>query len=162
MPAKRVPAAPAKPAPKPKAGGRASAQAVAPPTPEPVKAAPKGKAAAGKAAPAARGKAKQPAPPPAKAPTIGAKQLADGFADRHQIPRKQARAMVDDLLGALAGHVRAGDKLRLDGLGVLQARRRSARTGRNPATGESIQVAASTKIVFRPAKELKQAVLGED
>ena len=44
------------------------------------------------------------------------------------------------------------------GLGILQVRTRAARTGRNPATGEEIQIKASKKVAFRPAKELKDAV----
>jgi DNA-binding protein HU-beta len=55
-------------------------------------------------------------------------------------------------------HLKQGDKIRLTGLGILQVRSRAARTGRNPATGESIKIAASKKIAFRPAKELKEAV----
>ncbi len=51
-----------------------------------------------------------------------------------------------------------GNKIRLSGLGILQVLDRTARTARNPATGESVVVAASKKIAFRPAKELKTAV----
>ena len=51
-----------------------------------------------------------------------------------------------------------GDKIRLTGLGILQVRARPARMGRNPATGESVEIAASRKITFRAAKELKKAV----
>ena len=55
-------------------------------------------------------------------------------------------------------HLTKGDKIRLTGLGILVVRSRPARTGRNPATGEAIQIAASKKVTFRPAKELKEAV----
>jgi DNA-binding protein HU-beta len=55
-------------------------------------------------------------------------------------------------------HLRNGDKIRLTGLGILQVRSRPARTGRNPGTGEVIEIKASKKIAFRPAKELKEAV----
>jgi len=51
-----------------------------------------------------------------------------------------------------------GDKVRLTGLGILQVRKRAARMGRNPATGEAIKIKASKKIAFRAAKELKEAV----
>ena len=44
------------------------------------------------------------------------------------------------------------------GHGILQVRHRAARVGRNPATGEPIQIKASKKVAFRPAKELKEAV----
>ena len=49
-------------------------------------------------------------------------------------------------------------KVRITGLGILQVRSRPARTGRNPATGEPIEIKASKKIAFRPAKDLKDAV----
>ena len=54
-------------------------------------------------------------------------------------------------------HLRQGDEIRIGGLGTLEVRKREARTGRNPATGEAI-IAASKKVAFRPAKELKEAV----
>jgi DNA-binding protein HU-beta len=46
----------------------------------------------------------------------------------------------------------------MSGLGTLEVRNRAARMGRNPATGEAMQIKASKKIAFRPAKELKAAV----
>jgi len=51
-----------------------------------------------------------------------------------------------------------GKRIRLNGLGILQVRKRPARMGRNPATGEAIKIKASKKIAFRPAKELKESV----
>lgn len=52
----------------------------------------------------------------------------------------------------------AGRPHSVNGLGTLEVRQREARTGRNPATGEMMQIAASKKVAFRPAKELKEAV----
>ena len=46
----------------------------------------------------------------------------------------------------------------IGGLGILQVRKRPARTGRNPATGEPIKIKASKKVAFRPAKDLKEAI----
>jgi DNA-binding protein HU-beta len=48
---------------------------------------------------------------------------------------------------------------RIGGLGTLEVRKREARTGRNPATGDTMQIAASKKVAFRPAKELKEAAI---
>ena len=48
--------------------------------------------------------------------------------------------------------------IRLNGLGILQVRKRAARMGRNPATGEAIKIKASKKVAFRASKELKTAV----
>jgi DNA-binding protein HU-beta len=46
----------------------------------------------------------------------------------------------------------------INGLGTLEVRKREARTGCNPATGETLEIAASKKVAFRPARELKEAV----
>jgi nucleoid DNA-binding protein len=55
-------------------------------------------------------------------------------------------------------HLKRGDKIRLTGIGIFQVRKRPARMGRNPATGEAIKIKASKKVAFRPSKELKEAV----
>ena len=51
-----------------------------------------------------------------------------------------------------------GERIRIAGLGILQVRKRPARMGRNPATGEPIKIKASKKVAFRAAKDLKEAV----
>ena len=51
-----------------------------------------------------------------------------------------------------------GEGIRIAGLGILQVRKRAARMGRNPATGEAIKIKASKKVAFRASKELKLAV----
>jgi DNA-binding protein HU-beta len=55
-------------------------------------------------------------------------------------------------------YLKKGAKIRIGGLGVLQVRKRPARMGRNPATGEAIKIKASKKVAFRAAKELKESV----
>jgi DNA-binding protein HU-beta len=55
-------------------------------------------------------------------------------------------------------HLKKGDRIRIVGLGILQVRKRAARPGRNPATGEPIKIKASKKVAFRASKELKEAV----
>ena len=66
--------------------------------------------------------------------------------------------MLGDLVGLVTKHLKKGDRIRIGGLGILQVRKRAARMGRNPATGEPIQIKASKKVAFRAAKELKEAV----
>jgi DNA-binding protein HU-beta len=90
--------------------------------------------------------------------TVTLKQFAAELAEGHDLPKKVAEAVLADLVKLAAKHLTQGDKIRLTGLGILQVRARPARMGRNPATGESIQIAASKKIAFRPAKELKDTV----
>ena len=86
------------------------------------------------------------------------KQIAAELAESHDLPKKQAEAILSDLVTVTTRHLKKGDKIRLTGLGILQVRARPARMGRNPATGEAIKIKASKKITFRPAKELKESV----
>jgi DNA-binding protein HU-beta len=90
--------------------------------------------------------------------TITLKHLAAELADSHEIAKRQAEAVLGDLVTLTTRHLKKGAKIRLTGLGILQVRKRAARMGRNPATGEAIKIKASKKIAFRPAKELKEAV----
>jgi DNA-binding protein HU-beta len=92
-------------------------------------------------------------------PTVTLKQIAGELAEKHDIPKKQSEAMLNDLIMMLGKHLKKGDRVRMAGLGILQVRKRPARMGRNPATGEQIQIKASKKIAFRPAKELKESVM---
>jgi DNA-binding protein HU-beta len=62
------------------------------------------------------------------------------------------------MVGLVTKHLKKGDRIRIGGLGILQVRKRAARMGRNPATGEPIQIKASKMVAFRAAKELKEAV----
>ena len=55
-------------------------------------------------------------------------------------------------------HLKKGERIRIVGLGILQVRKRAARMGRNPATGEPIKIKASKKVAFRAAKDLKEAI----
>jgi DNA-binding protein HU-beta len=94
----------------------------------------------------------------AGATTVTLKQIAAELAEGHDLPKKQAEAVLGDLITLTTRHLKQGDKIRLNGLGIFSIQMRQARTGRNPATGEAIQIKASKKIAFRPAKELKEAV----
>jgi DNA-binding protein HU-beta len=92
------------------------------------------------------------------APAVTLKHLAARLAAVHEIPKRQAEAVLADLIGLIARHLKKGDRIRISGLGILQVRKRAARLGRNPATGATIKIKASRKVAFRAAKELKQAV----
>ena len=102
--------------------------------------------------------ATQPATAKPKVNTVSLKHLAASLAETHEMPKKQAEALLGDLVNLVTKHLKKGDRIRLVGLGVLQVRKRAARMGRNPATGEPIQIKASKKVAFRAAKELKEAV----
>lgn len=90
--------------------------------------------------------------------TITLKHLAAALADDHELSKKQTEAILGDLVTKVTNHLKNGDRVRIVGLGILQVRERAARVGRNPATGEPIEIKASKKIAFRPAKELKDAI----
>jgi DNA-binding protein HU-beta len=90
--------------------------------------------------------------------TITLKQMAAELAESHDLPKKQAEAVLGDLMTLATRHLQDGDKIRLTGLGILQVQNRPARMGRNPGTGEAIEIKASKKIAFRAAKELKEAI----
>ena len=89
---------------------------------------------------------------------VALKHPAAELADSHDLTKKQAEAVLGDLVTLATKHPKKGDKIRLNGLGVLQVGKRAAKVGQNPATGEAIKIKASRKIAFRPAKELKEAV----
>jgi len=91
-------------------------------------------------------------------PTVTLKHLAAELAESHEVAKKQAEAMLNDMVGSIVKHLKKGNRLRIVGLGILQVRHRAARMGRNPATGEPIKIKASKKVAFRAAKELKEAV----
>ena len=93
-----------------------------------------------------------------KVDTITLKHLATSLAETHELSKKAANAILDDLVVTVTKHLKKGARVRIGGLGILQVRKRAARMGRNPATGEAIKIKASKKVAFRPAKELKEAV----
>jgi DNA-binding protein HU-beta len=92
------------------------------------------------------------------APTVTLKHLSATCAETHELSKKQAEAILGSLVDNIVKHLKKGDRIRIGGLGILQVRKRAARMGRNPATGEPIKIKASKKVAFRAAKELKEAV----
>ena len=119
------------------------------------------KAATTKAARARGSAAKPGGKPPAKAAppaVITLRHLSAELAERHDLPKKQADGMLAELFGSLVDHLKAGERVRIGGLGTIEVKDRPARMGRNPATGEAIQIKASKKVAFRPTKELKQTI----
>ena len=91
-------------------------------------------------------------------PILTLRHIAEQLSEAHELPKRQANEMLTQVVEMIARSLKKGEKIRLSGLGILQVRKRAARTGRNPQTGEPIKIKASKKIAFRPAKELKEAV----
>ncbi|HEU0161124.1 MAG TPA: HU family DNA-binding protein [Rhizomicrobium sp.] len=94
----------------------------------------------------------------AKVDTISTRNLASQIAEAHELSQKAANAILEDLIANITKHLKKGARIRLNGLGILVVRKRAARMGRNPATGEAIKIKASKKVAFRPSKELKEAI----
>jgi DNA-binding protein HU-beta len=101
-------------------------------------------------APVARGKT------PVSVVTL--KHIAAEIAEAHEVPKTRAETMLADTVERLAKHLIKGNKVRIVGLGIFQMKRREARMGRNPQTGEAVKIKASKKVTFRTGKELKEAV----
>ena len=97
-------------------------------------------------------------------PVVTLKHLAEWAGHDHGVPKKQAIAILTGFVADIGRVLKKGSKIRIPDLGILQVRvrpARPARRGRNPATGEAIQIKASKaskKVAFRVAKALKEAV----
>jgi DNA-binding protein HU-beta len=95
---------------------------------------------------------------PKAAKPVTSRQLAAAISEQHQLTKKQGLEVMDDLVGMITKHLKKGERVKISGLGILQVRKRAARMGRNPATGEAIKIKASKKVAFRAAKDLKEAI----
>ena len=81
------------------------------------------------------------------------RNLATEVAEEHGLSQKQANEVLSGAITAIGKHLKKGARIRIAGLGTLEVRKRAARMGRNPATGEPIKIKASKKVAFRPAKD---------
>ena len=109
--------------------------------------------------PAAKAASKTAAKTATKAAnTVTLRHIGVALSESHDLPKKQANAVLEDFVALVTKHLKKGDRIRIGGLGILQVRKRPARMGRNPATGEAIKIKASKKVAFRAAKELKEAI----
>ena len=86
------------------------------------------------------------------------KNYAVAMAEKYGIAKKQSNEMLEEFIGMIVKSLKKGEKIRIVGLGIFQVRKRAARMGRNPATGEAIKIKASKKVAFRAAKELKESI----
>ncbi len=86
--------------------------------------------------------------------------LADRIADAHSLSKADARKIVDGVFAAIADAAANGEEVALNGFGKFKVKDTPARQGRNPATGEAIEIAASKKLTLTPAKALKERLNG--
>lgn len=86
--------------------------------------------------------------------------LADKIAADAGITKADAKKIVDGVFAAIAAAAAAGEEVSLPGFGKFKVKESAAREGRNPATGDTIQIAASKKLGFTPAKAVKERLNG--
>jgi DNA-binding protein HU-beta len=84
--------------------------------------------------------------------------LIAAVADGTELSRAKASEVVDALFNAISGALKAKEEVRLVGFGTFAAATRKASTGRNPRTGEEMQIPESTTVRFKAGKGLKDAV----
>ena len=84
--------------------------------------------------------------------------LINVVAQEAELTKKDAEAAVNAAFAAIAGALKAGDKVQLIGFGTFEVKEVAAREGRNPKTGETIKIAAAKKPAFSASKVLKDQV----
>jgi len=80
------------------------------------------------------------------------------IAEKSGIERKQAEKALDAFVDTVTSALKEGDKVQLVGFGSFEVKERAAHSGRNPATGETIEIQASKSPVFKPGKTFKDAL----
>ena len=85
-------------------------------------------------------------------------ELVDAVATQAELSKQDAKKAVEALFETISNTLAKEEKIQLIGFGTFEVRERSARKGRNPQTGEEIDIAASKVPAFKAGKELKEAV----
>ena len=87
-------------------------------------------------------------------------ELINSVTEKSELSRKDATKAVDAVFDTILNAIKNGEKVQLIGFGNYEVRERAARKGRNPQTGDEIEIAASKVPAFAPGKALKDAVKG--
>ena len=85
-------------------------------------------------------------------------ELIAAVSKQTDLTKKDAEAAVNAVTDVITDALKAGDKVQLVGFGTFETRERAARTGKNPQTGETIEIAASKVPAFKAGKALKDIV----
>ena len=85
-------------------------------------------------------------------------ELIEALATENDMSVSQSRRYLESMLDLIEKKIKKGEDVNITGFGKFEVVKRAGRKGRNPATGEAIQIKASKKVAFRAAKELKEAV----
>jgi len=89
---------------------------------------------------------------------VNKSELIDAVAESADISKAVATRAVDGMISAISKALQNGDQVSLVGFGTFSVKDRAARTGRNPRTGEAIEIPAAKNPVFKAGKALKDAV----
>jgi DNA-binding protein HU-beta len=90
--------------------------------------------------------------------TVALTKISAELAEKHEMSKKATAEMLSDFIELVVKNLKKGHKVRVTGLGIFQVKKRPARLGRNPLTGEQIKIKASKKLAFRAAKEVKDTI----
>lgn len=90
--------------------------------------------------------------------TMNKSELVDAVADHADLTRASATRAVDAIINNVTRALKKGEQVTLVGFGTFEVRKRKARTGRNPQTGEEIKIKATRAPAFKAGKALKDAV----
>jgi DNA-binding protein HU-beta len=156
--AKAATKVPSKKAPARKTAGKTAAKAPAKAPAKAAKAPAKAAAKSAVKAPAKSAKASAKSSAEKAVTVLTLRNIAERLSEAHDLPKRQANEMLTQVIEMIAKSLKKGEKIRITGLGILQVRKRAARMGRNPQTGEPVKIKASKKIAFRPAKDLKESI----
>lgn len=88
-------------------------------------------------------------------------ELIDAVAESAKMSKKDAAAAVDAVVQIVTNTLKKGDKVTLVGFGTWEVRKRKARMGVNPRTGEAIKIKATKVVSFKPGAAIKQSVAGK-
>lgn len=92
---------------------------------------------------------------------VNTTDLAERLAEAHGLSKTQAKSIVEEVLKGIEEAAVKGEEISLNGFGKFKVQNKPAREGRHPGTGATIQIAASKKLIFQPAKALKDAMNGD-
>jgi len=84
--------------------------------------------------------------------------LIDSVANKMDVPKQKAEEIVNGVFDDIVAALKNGDKVNISGFGTFSVSHRKARTGRNPKTGETIQIASSRAAKFKAGKTLKESL----
>ena len=90
--------------------------------------------------------------------TVALSKIAAELAEKHEMSKKGMGELLGNFVELVVKNLKKGSKVRITGLGIFQVKKRPARNGRNPLTGEQIKIKASKKLAFRAAKEVKESI----